>query len=105
MCGVNDDRLARAEEYREIAEGIRELARRSRFHELTEQLYDLAYSYDRIADNLKLEKFGSVSRAPVAGSRVFRASDPSEPKRIPCINDRIRALKARLSERIRGGPK
>jgi hypothetical protein len=45
--------IARAEEYREIAEAIRELARRSRFREIKEELYDWAYRCDRTADNLR----------------------------------------------------
>jgi hypothetical protein len=49
----NDDDVAKAEEYREIAEGIRGLARRSRFREIKKELYDWAYRSDRIADNLK----------------------------------------------------
>jgi hypothetical protein len=52
----NDDRVARAEEYREIAEGIRDLARRSRFREIKKELYDWAHRCDRIADNLKSQR-------------------------------------------------
>jgi hypothetical protein len=40
-----------------IAERIRELARRSRFREIQKELFDRAYGYDRMADNLKSEKF------------------------------------------------
>jgi hypothetical protein len=59
----NDSRVARAEGYREIAEGLRELARRSRFREIKKELYDWAYRCDRIADKLK-------SQRPTAKSRI-----------------------------------
>jgi hypothetical protein len=61
MCPV-DDRGARAEEYRNIAERIRELARRSRFREIKEELYDWAFRYDQIADFFKSAKIKPVAK-------------------------------------------
>ena len=52
MAVAVDDRRARAREYREMAERIRELARRAQFREIKQELYDLADRYDRTADHL-----------------------------------------------------
>jgi hypothetical protein len=62
MCLLKDDRRARAAEYREVAERIRELARRTRFLEIRKELFDLAFRYDRTADELKSENREAVSK-------------------------------------------
>jgi hypothetical protein len=60
----NDDRVARAEEYREIPKAVRDLARQSRFREIKKELYDWAYRCDRIANNLKSQSSRSGERHP-----------------------------------------
>jgi hypothetical protein len=51
MTPMKDDRLARAAEYRIVAELIRELAKLCRFCETKKALYELAFRYDRAADD------------------------------------------------------
>ena len=62
MTPMKDDRLARAAEYHIFAERIRGLARRSRFREIKEELYDWAFRYDQMADHLNSEKLAPVSK-------------------------------------------
>jgi len=78
----NNNRLARAAEYREIAEGLRELARRVRSLDIRRELFTLGIEYDRRADRLKSEYFADRSRSSLAvGSCASRMAEsaPSEP--------------------------
>jgi hypothetical protein len=75
MSRANDDRRARAEEYREIAERIRELARRARFLEIRRELFNLAFRYDQMADQLKSEQFGpALKRSRRGHPRIRRGT-------------------------------
>jgi hypothetical protein len=83
MAAAVDDRRARAHEYREIAERIRELARRSQFRETKRQLYDWAHRYDQTADYLASQ--GSRRR-----SRLVRAVELKS-----AVDDRYRTITSR----------
>jgi hypothetical protein len=79
MLPVKADRVARAEEYREIAEGLRELARRARSLEIRRDLFNLGFRYDRLADQLKSEQSGPVSKRSRRGHpRIRRGSAPGK---------------------------
>jgi len=75
------DSVARAEEYREIAERVRELDRRSRFREIKAELYDWAYRCDRIADDLKSlrpppPEAASFESSNLASKEIFHCEIP-----------------------------
>ena len=50
---MGDEPRTRAEQYREIAENIRQLARQTRIAKIGEELFDLADQLDRMAELAK----------------------------------------------------
>jgi hypothetical protein len=61
---------AKAEEYRMIAEQIREVARRSRYLDIKKRLYDRAYRDDRRADLLKQQHVEPAQGERITGSCI-----------------------------------
>jgi hypothetical protein len=56
----SDDRQSRAEHYREIADSLDRLARRTRHDDIRRELSDLAERFERIAEHA--ERWGTIDR-------------------------------------------
>lgn len=57
---TGDDRLSRAEHYREVAASLVRLAGRMHFHEVRQQLFALAEQFERMAEFA--EKWEEIDR-------------------------------------------